>query len=284
MVRKFLIVLFILLSFSPLSKINAQTTTSNAGFASANNIWYSEDPFQEGDNVGIYTLVFNPDDKELSGTVVFFDKDVVLGTKDFKVTANGVEGIHINWIATVGSHTIFGRIQNAKFLTSDKTYIDAYLAQNETTKSSRTVLTKIVPVSPSPITTDSNSNANGTNSGIIQNVAGAIKSEIPTSIIQPVSSASNALEKFRTSSGSSLTKTKDKIKDEIKALDNNKNPSNSNSKNASQDKIFKPFKYVELFFLSLFSFIFKSQILFYGILLLLTFFILRFIWRKIFKK
>ena len=61
-----------------MQKILAQS--SNTGFVPG-NIWYSKDPFEEGDKVKIYTFIFNPDSRELSGTVIFFDKTVLLGKK-----------------------------------------------------------------------------------------------------------------------------------------------------------------------------------------------------------
>ena len=288
--KKVLIILFIFSFFFPLSAIKAQTT-SNAGFVSSNNIWYSKDPFQEGDKVGIYTLVFNPDSRPLSGTVVFFDNQLVLGTKDFNVTANGVVEIHINWIATVGEHVIFGRIENSRFLTSDGKYEDAYLVENETTKSSRTIEAKVVPSIPETTTsigTNTKANSNNPNpntsssaSGFIQNVGNAVAENTPTFIKQPVSSASNVSEKFIQSSGSSLENKKQEISKEIKALDPSKG---TTAKETSQNKLEKPFKYVGLFFYTLASYIFNSKFLFYGILILLVFFLLRFIWRKIHPK
>ena len=77
------IVLFLIFSLLPIQKIFAQS--SNTGFVQA-NIWYSKDPFEEGDKVKIYTFIFNPDTRELSGTVIFFDNTVMLGKKDFIVS------------------------------------------------------------------------------------------------------------------------------------------------------------------------------------------------------
>ena len=72
---------------------------------------------------------------------------------------------------------------------------------------------------------------------------------------------------------------KEEIKNEIKALDA---PQNASKENVKTNPLLKPFKYVEVFLLSVFSFILNNTILFYGLLVIIIFFILRFIWKKIF--
>lgn len=114
--------------------------TSNTGFVPG-NIWYSKDPFYEGDKIKIYTLVFNSEAKVLSGTVSFFDKNVLLGKKDFSIPANGVRDVSIDWSVTAGSHVIFGKIENAKYTASGKTEV-AYLERTTTEQSRRTVSKK----------------------------------------------------------------------------------------------------------------------------------------------
>ncbi len=137
--RKIGIILFLIFSLLPMEKISAQSP--NTGFVQA-NLWYSKDPFEEGDKIKIYTFIFNPDARELSGIVVFFDKTVLLGKKEFTIPAKTANDVSIDWTVTAGDHTIFGKIENAKFLVSAGKYEEVYIAENETEKSSRTVSKK----------------------------------------------------------------------------------------------------------------------------------------------
>ena len=134
--RKFFLIILIIFSILPLSKIDAQDT--NVGFVKG-NIWYSQDPFQEGDKIKIYTMIFNPDEREFSGTVVFFDNTILLGKKDFVLKGNGVMSIYINWTVNAGDHTIFAKIEKAKFLISEGKYEEVYIANNETERNSRNI-------------------------------------------------------------------------------------------------------------------------------------------------
>ena len=278
--RKNLIILLIFLSF--LSVFSIKTfASSSAGFVSANNIWYSKDSITEGDSISIYTLVSNPDNRKLSGTAVFFDNDVILGKKDFIVNSNNFQEVHINWIATAGNHDVFGRIENAKFLNTDGTSENAYLVVNETEKSSKIVSKKLTSSSIVD-TSNINSKTEDANSNLIQNIENTIKEKTPSYITQPINSTSNTIEKFRQNLGASSENKKEDIKKEIKNIEDVNSKNNANKQKITQNKFLKPFKYIQLFFLSLFSFIFNTKILFYLISFSILFFVLRFLWHKFF--
>lgn len=293
------IVLFLILfftSFYPIIsfyRIAEAATSENVGFVST-NIRYSKDPFMEGDKIKIYTLVINPDTRTFLGTVIFFDKNTLLGTKSFSVPANGVKDIFIDWTATAGDHLIYGKIENAKFLISKGNYEEIYLTENETEKSERTVEKTLV------VNTNSDSNIGNTvdssSLGAIQNIQKLITEKTPDFIAKPIEITASAIDGFREDLGIASDKKKEETKTEINNLNivsptpdlkDLKNPQkttvitttdNTNKKS----KIFKPFKYVELFFLTLSSFIFNNKLIFYGLLAVILFLLGRFAWRKIF--
>lgn len=283
------IIILLILCLFPICKTYAQS--SNAGFVPG-NIWYSVDPFEEGDKIKIYTLIFNPDIRELSGTVVFFDNNVFLNKKDFIVGAKGVKDISIDWTATVGDHNILGKIENAKFLVSKGIYEDVYLAENETSKSSRTVNKKVIVIVADTTNTDTNansiiSNVNTVGSESIKNIEKTIIENTPDFIAKPIVLGASTVENFRQDAGSASENKKVDIQSQIKALDINKNDntkitSNSKNTNTGANEFLKPFKYVELFFFTFLSFIFNNKFIFYGILIIIVFLIMRYIWHLIF--
>ena len=291
--RKFFVILLIIFSLFPLGKIKAEDLSSNVGFIPA-DIWYSKDPFEEGDQVKIYTLVFNHDKRELSGNVIFFDNDAFIGKKDFIVPANGVKEIYIEWTATVGSHEIFGKIENAKFLISTGKYEETYLSKNETEKSERTVSKKIVQQttdsSDNQSTTNSNTTSNSTNNqttsdNLIQDIQNTLTEKTPPFISKPIISITNSTEKFRENLSTSSENKKEELKNEIETINKEKEglaPADTTKSIENQNKVIKPLKYVQIFFLTLASFILKTKVLFYLASLFIVFLILRFIWRKLF--
>ncbi|MFA5931856.1 MAG: hypothetical protein WC793_00545 [Candidatus Paceibacterota bacterium] len=284
--KNIVVILLLFFSLLPVNNIHAQN--SNVGFVPG-NIWYSKDPFEEGDKIKIYALVFNPDNRELSGTVVFFDNDVFLAKKDFVAPAKGIKDISVDWTANVGTHNIFGKIENAKFLISAGKYEEVFLAENETSKSVRTVTKKITTN-----TTDTSKNANSILDTIstastestktIQKIVGE---NTPKFISDPIVSTTNAVEQFRTDVGTSSDNKKAEVQSQIKALDavktdTSKSKSAPNT-NTQSNSFLKPFKYIELFFFTFLSFVVNNPFIFYGSILVILFYILRALKRLIFN-
>lgn len=216
--KKVTLVLFLILFLLPACKIHA--ATSNAGFVPG-SIWYSKDPFAEGDTVKIYTLIFNPDKRELSGTVVFFDREILLGKKDFIVSSQAAKDFSIDWTATSGSHSIYAKIENAKFLVSKGKYVAADLAETQTPPSLRTV------------SKNGELPASSTDYESIRKIGKTVESYTPAFISKPIITLANGAEEFRTSLGAKTG-----------------------------------------------SFIFNNKFIFYGIVLVILFFIFRYVWNK----
>ena len=281
------ITIFLGLIFTPFLFVYAQT--SNAGFIPG-NIWYSKDPFSEGDKVKIYTLIFNPDVRQLSGSVFFFDKTTFLGNKSFTIPGGSLKDISVDWTVTAGDHTIFGQIQNAKFLNSTGTLDNANLLEIKTSDSNRSVPKTIIPIVSNASTRDTSAQTSGT-----LDIPNFVKENTPTVVTETISTTSNAIENFRQNTGSTLDQKKVGVQEEIKNIENKKTSSTTNKDKAllkstsqtgniasNQGVFLKPFKYTELFALSLFSTVFNNKYIFYGLIVLLIFFIMRFIIRKFF--
>ncbi|OGI63295.1 hypothetical protein A2818_01560 [Candidatus Nomurabacteria bacterium RIFCSPHIGHO2_01_FULL_40_12] len=273
--KKFWIIVILVFLLLPTYVAHAQS--SNAGFVPG-NIWYSLDPFEENDKIQIYTVLFNPDQREFSGTVIFFDKTTFLGKKDFAIGAREVKDMFIDWTVTAGDHTIFAKIENAKFLISAGKYEDVYLLGNQTEESKRTVAKKIISKTVAEDDINKNSisvidNVNAISSKSIENIKKVIGENTPEFLVEPIISTAIATENFRSDMDQTLENKKETIQNQIKTLESNKTETN---------KFLKPFKYVESFFFALLSFIFNSKIIFYGSLVIIIFLILRYIWHLIF--
>lgn len=282
-----LIVLFYLISFN-----SAQAQTTNAGFIPG-NIWYSKDPFEEGDKINIYTVLFNTDTREFSGTVIFFDGNIFLGKDSFAVPARGVKDASISWMVTAGNHNIFAKIENAKFLISAGKYEEVYLAGNQT-EESKTTVSKKIPTTTN-ITTNTIENVKNTivdtATGSVDSIKNLVSGNTPETVTTSINNTSNILENVRSSVGAFSEKKRASVKKDIANL-NNKTATKdttvaTKSKNKidgskNTDKYVKPFKYVELAALAMLSTTFNNKYVFYGLIILVLFLFLRFLWRKFF--
>jgi hypothetical protein len=269
--KKVGIILFLIFSVFSIYLPNIQA--SNTGFVSG-NIWYSKDPLEEGDKVKIYTFVFNPDNRTLSGTVIFFDKTTLLGKKAFTVQSKRAEDVSIDWTVNAGDHTIFAKIENAKFLLSDGTYEEVYIAENETEKNAVTVTKKIIPKTE-------DKEANNSISNTIGDITKVLEDKTPEFITKPMVLGASTVEEIRQNIINTAEDKKEEVEKEIKVLENTKTTLDPK---VAKSTLLKPFKYVELFLLTISVFILNNKIIFYGLIAIFIFVIIRLIWNRFFSR
>lgn len=279
--KKFGIIILLVFSFIPLHIILAQTTgASTTGFVPG-NIWYSQDPFVEGDKIKIYTVIFNGDTRELSGTVSFFDDLTLLGKKNFSLTGKSVKDVNIDWTVTAGDHKIYATIINSKYLVGDGEYKNVILEENETDKSNTTVKKKITSTGAEELDGDEKKTILGTEGGQIDRIAESIKENTPDIVSKPIIASVTAVESIRQSLETSTGEKSAKLKAEIEVLEEEgkvtADPERSDAKVATKSNLERPFKNAELFFIKVFYFIFKNTVVFYMLLAAILLYMVRYI-------
>ena len=114
---------FGILSLGFVVPVYAQTKTlKNIGFIQ-DNIWYSKDPFFEGDKIRIYTAVFNGSRYDFKGTLEFFvNPDEAgrgaggksVGKSSFSLISGAFQVLWADWVAEKGNKKIYANITEAK--------------------------------------------------------------------------------------------------------------------------------------------------------------------------
>jgi len=288
---KIILVLFVLFLSPLISASNLYAESSNVGFVPS-NIWYSKDPFSDGEKIKIYTLLFNQDPRELSGKISFYDKETLLGYKNFTLKSQESEVVALEWTVTAGTHTIYARIDDAKFKVEGGKYEAVVISQNESEKSQKIVIKKIAP-DLKKIEEDIKEKVEES-VGPIENIQDKIIENTPESISKPVEKTVNSIEDLRISSLDYANTKKEEVKQEIAdskinsntepvVIDTDKKDNKDNAVDSKKEPntINKPLKYLSLFFFATLAFILNNKIIFYIILVSLVFSILRFIWRKL---
>jgi hypothetical protein len=248
-------------------------------------IWYSKEPLVEGDTVKVYTAIWNGDDNSLSAQVTFYDKNVVLGTRDVVVPSSQMKDVSVSWQVTSGDHYISAKIVSSSISTDNKNE-QVTLNRVSTTEDHKFVS---VVLKNSDGTTASSSDIVNSQ---INSVSSTVNSVIPASISTPVSKSLDTLDAFRDTTYSNIDSAKKDTQKEIDSL-NIKSNSVTNSTKAKTlaenntttastlNQIDKPIAYVKLFFLSVISFIFGYKLVFYGLIAFFAFIIIRYLYRKI---
>jgi len=292
MKKIFLVLIFVSLFFcNEVQAVDLGTT----GFIPG-SIWYSKDPLVEGDTVKVYTALWNNSETSLSAKIEFYDKNVILGTRDIVVPASSLKEVYISWKVTSGDHLISAKIISPSITASGKKQV--VMLDNITTSVSK----KFVPVVINTI-----EGTPATSSDIIKSqidkATSSLDNILPTSISEPMTENAGVVDSFRIDTLKKIEDTKTLAKttiEAIKKVEDAASSLNSNTSTGNQDKAIKekttlvknnnmgieeatekPIAYLKLFFFSVLSFIFGSKIVFYLLLLFIVFFVLRSIYRRI---
>jgi hypothetical protein len=118
-----------------------------AGFA-PDSIWLSKEDPMHGDVIDIYVVVFNNDSDNLSGTVRYYDDQLLLGEIPVTVGANTAKLVPLSWEATQGDRIIYARFSSGN------------LAPEETKKLRFRVKRSVVP-EPEPQVSENNQISSG---------------------------------------------------------------------------------------------------------------------------
>lgn len=272
------ITLLILFSiFSPLTAGAAITIES--GFIQE-NIWYSKEPLVEGDTVKIYTIIFNTREEKLLGTVEFYDKNIILGKEEITVEPGTFKDASVSWNVTFGDHIISARLLDTKIIKADGTEESVFLKYNKTGEDKLFVSKKITVIEDIKEKKEE--------------LGEFIKENTPDIVEETFSKITFGLNAWREETGDKLDEKVEEIKaqlEKIKIEEEKEAPEDIGEvseediliedKIAPLNKIKKPFTYVKLWFLQLFSFIFARKFLFYLLLALITFLVLKFIWKRL---
>lgn len=251
---------------------------TNSGFIPG-QIWYSKNVLVEGDTVNIHTAVWNGEKDTISAKVEFYDKNVILGSRDITLTTLELKDVYIPWKVTAGDHIISAKIISSIQTVSGKKE-QVVLGRNATSNDKQFVSVTIV--------NDKGEAVSGTSAikNQLENTGAKINEYIPEGVSNTVSSSFNVVEDFRDTTLTQINKTKEETKNE---LDQMNSASITVSKNIVQktnieDATKKPITYIKLFLFEALSVIFTNKIIFYGILVFLVFLLLRFVYRRIRNK
>lgn len=275
--KKYFLFLLIILSISFAFQVNAETSI-NSGFIPG-QIWYSEEPLIEGNTVNIHTAVWNGEKDSLSTKVEFYDKNVILGSRDVVVAPSELKDVYVPWKITSGDHTISAKIISSLATVSGKK--ENITLNRILTISDKQSVAAVIKNDAGETVSEADSIKNQ-----IDKASNEISNILPKNIETSVSNNFNGLDTLRSSTSTKVDALKDQTQKDIDSINNEvKSTSKTlDQKSNIEDAIQKPVTYIKLFLLTLLSFILGNKIVFYGIIIVIVFCILRFIYRKIRNK
>lgn len=249
-------------------------TPKNSGFIPG-QIWYSKDSLVEGEMVNIHTAVWNNENESLSTKVEFYDKNVILGSREVIVNSFELKDVYIPWKITSGDHTLSAKIISSALTISGKK--ETIVLNRITTSTDKQFVPVVVKnIEGAPVTeTDLLKNQINKTTSEINNI-------IPEGVSTSISGGFSSVDNFRTQTLSKVDSIKKEVEKQINLAKNSEvKPTNTVEKSSLLDSIQTPIGYLKLFLFSILAFILGSKIIFYGLLIFCVFLILRFIYHRI---
>src|SRR3989344_6067155 len=235
---------------------------TDAGFVKS-DIWYSG-LLQEGETVKIHTAVFNFSAGELSGTVDFYDKNVILGSHKFSVPAGEVAGVSVDWKVTAGDHLISAKIVDSKIILSGGK-IETALLEDSTTESDRQFVSKKVQLKDNGDATSGEVKGSTYEPDALEEDAQKAESFLNGIVNSPVV---QNVEIFRKGKASNFGEKIDEINFTLAQPIKQYNPEAEDETQREKlsgipQSMKRPLQYVSLFFYQLLRLIFGSPLIFY---------------------
>ncbi len=142
-----MVAISICIAVAPAAKAAA---IKNAGFIQS-SIWFSKEPFFAGENIRIYSLIFNSRQEDFRGKAVFYDNNKILGESPFSVLGNGgSETVWIDWIPGAGQHKVSASITEATLSSPGKPAESVIVEDGQTSSLETTVAEAPPPPPPAP--------------------------------------------------------------------------------------------------------------------------------------
>jgi t-SNARE complex subunit (syntaxin) len=247
------------------------------------SIWYSQTPKVEGESVDIHTAIWNGNDSEITVHVEFYDSNTLLGGRDIKIAKESLVDVHIPWKVTAGDHSISAKITKSSSIVAGSA-TSTSITSNQTDSFKITILKKSAVESGA--------------TEPIETITKKMSEALPAQVAIPATNVINKIDDFRSDTGDEIDSTISDVKDRITEISNKSaKPATEKSTKASTNVkevktetknslsgTEKPIAYVELFFLTIASYIFHQKILFYGIAIIIAFFVLKFFFKLILRR
>lgn len=248
-------------------------------------LWISPATPSEGNMVTLSALFRNEEQRQISGTVVFYDGDVLLGRKTVTIATGSVATASVTFKIGAGDHNFSAQMSSlSETLSSGAT--EPIALPITSAKYPRYFVPKTIGV---PISAQAGSKATGSPEKLlldqVDNAQNAVLDVVPSNFKTSVLENTKSVESWRENVATSLIENRDNADKTLVKIktDTATQIKKSGGVSATTKFVDRPLAYLKWSFFAVLAFIFASPWAFYIVGILALFFIVRFIFRKIRK-
>lgn len=247
----------------------ASAETSNSFIL--DQVWYSNNLPKEGETIKIYAAIWNGNNDSLSVKVEFYDKNVILGTRDIVVAPQKIQDVSVSWKVTKGDHSISAKVLSATLSTKDGK--KALNLDPKETKTDRKFISVVVDK-------DNGESVSGNEvvKGELNKFGEKIEGMVPESVNETVKESIDYFDVFRVQTLSKILDSKEKTELKISEYEEESSGLKPQTLESATER---PIAQVKLFFLKVLIFIFENKLVFYTLIIIALFYVLRSLYRKI---
>lgn len=281
----------------PLLAQTQDNTTKNVGFPSG-NVWYSKTSLIEGEEVLVHVIAFNDEVGTFGGVMEFYDSLTLLGKVPFSITSTQkVKVVSFKWKTTAGDHRISANIAGPELTLPNGTIVALMLPSGKTSESpifvDQDINHNTIGDSKEPQIVVATSSS--TESQIFGRGIDMVKNVVPESVRNTTGGIFSNIDNFRSREHNLVEFARTDNIEQIDALNQKEiamvaaKASNKSGQVVAtgtpqfgfNDHVERPLRYVYWAFLVLSEAILGHSWIFYTILVLTTYIILRSMWRRI---
>jgi hypothetical protein len=226
-------------------------------------IWYSKEKLIEGEMVEIHTPVWNGENDPVLVKVEFHNHEILLGSREVIIRPQELKDVFISWKVTAGEHLISAKIVSSVVIVGEEKK-NVSLRYTET-DSDKLEVEKEKKIIEKEVKADDSEPETLISEGLL-----------PEKVTVTINEGYSSVDDFRVRTGDKLSINKDKAKEEVETIKNTDSSKDASIKDKkTEDVVKKPLAYMKLFVFSVLSFIFENKIVFYGLIILVVFFIFK---------
>ncbi len=255
------------------------------GFLSQPLSIYPENP-KDGDKVSLTAIISNSEPQNLSGTVLFYDGDTQIATKDVSIDSGSIGVSTVSFNISAGEHIFSasmgslskvstGNILVPLAVSVPKVQMPTLFVTQDTSAFGAQAIGLQAGIAAQPIINAA--------SQIPGKVADQVAAVIPSSVKSDASGAGSNAEDWRLSNVKSLNKFVSLAQRNVDAIQKQSalETKKFGKPSASTTYVDGPLAYAKLFILKTLSYIYSTPYLLYGIIALFVFLVLRSLTLKI---
>lgn len=261
----------------------AHSVFASTGFVDQ-PLWISPEAPKEGDFVTLSAVFRNGEPQKLSGTVLFYDSDVLLARRPVVIPSNDVGTASVSFSIKSGDHVFSATMESLEKLSGNgvatplsvsvaPVHLDALFVTKSGSATGAAALALKASSEAAPILDK------------VNQVQDTVVSSIPDSVKGPVGQAAASVEDWRASEVAKLSASVETAKANVAAIDKRaaQEQKKTGSVSPSTKYVDGPLAEVKLFLLKLAALIFSEPVLFYIVGIIFVFLVVRFLVRRISK-